>query len=136
MKRLSLLSILSFALALAGCSGAGGPSKSIHVTMTDFAFSPNAFTVPAGEEIAVELTNNGAVAHSFIIMQAGQNVQSHFTEADKSKVLWEVTAVPPGESMKTSFTAPADAGEYEIVCGVAGHFEAGMVAKLRVVKGQ
>jgi uncharacterized cupredoxin-like copper-binding protein len=103
--------------------------------MTDFAFSPNAFTVPAGAEIAVELANNGAVTHSFLLMKAGQAVQGHFSDTDKANVYWAVPAVPPGESVKTTFTSPAEPGQYQIVCGVAGHFEAGMVAKLVVVKG-
>jgi len=138
MRRIVLLAAILGLLAfvLTACGGPSSPSKSIHVTMTDFQFSPASFTVPAGEPIAVELTNNGAVAHSFIIMKAGDQVQSHFTDADKPNVLWEVPAVAPGESVKDTFTSPSEPGQYQIVCGVAGHFEAGMVAKLNVVKGQ
>lgn len=136
MRRMSILVAVAVLLALAmgACGGPAGPSTSIRVTMTDFAFSPNAFTVPAGESISVEINNNGAVAHSFLIMEAGQQVQAHFTEADKANVFWEQAMVPPGESVKGSFTAPTEPGEYQIVCGISGHFEAGMVAKLVVVK--
>lgn len=135
MKKIiaSTLVISALALLLAGCGGGSEPSKSLKVTMTDFAFSPNAFTVPAGEEISVQVTNNGAVAHSFIVMQSGHTVQGHFTDADKPYVLWEVATVPPGESVKGSFTAPSAPGEYQLLCGIAGHFEAGMVGKLTVV---
>jgi uncharacterized cupredoxin-like copper-binding protein len=135
IKRFILPSlVLLAAVTLAACSGSSGPSKSIKVTMTDFTFSPTTFTVPAGEEISLEVSNNGAVTHSFIIMKAGQQVQSHFVEADKSNVYWEQAAVAPGTSIKATFTAPGEPGEYQIVCGIAGHFEAGMVAKLVVVK--
>ena len=123
-------------LALAACGGASGPTKSIQVTMTDFEFSPNAFTVPAGQDISVQITNNGAVTHTFLIMKAGYQVKDHFKGTDKANVFWAASEVPPGESVKASFTAPSQPGEYQIVCGVAGHFEAGMVAKLTVVKGQ
>ncbi len=129
-----VLAILVFVLV--ACAAGSAPSKSINVTMTDFAFSPNSFTVPAGEQISLDITNNGAVTHSFIIMKAGHEVQGHFTDADKPNVYWEATAIPAGESVKTSFTAPAQAGAYQILCGVAGHFEAGMVAKLSVVEPQ
>jgi uncharacterized cupredoxin-like copper-binding protein len=32
-----------------------------------------------------------------------------------------------------TFRAPAEAGDYQIVCGIPGHFQAGMIAKLTVV---
>lgn len=132
MRRIVLLAGL-LAFMLAGCGGPAKPSTAINVTTTDFAFSPNSFTVPAGQQISVDVTNNGAVTHSFIIMKQGTKVQTHFTDADKANIFWEVPAVPPGESRKDTFTAPDQPGEYQIVCGVAGHLEAGMVAKLVVV---
>jgi uncharacterized cupredoxin-like copper-binding protein len=129
-----ILVVIVHSLVLIACSGSGTPSKSVKVTMTDFSFSPNTFTVPAGQPISIEVTNNGAVQHSFLIMKQGHQIQAHFTEADKTNVYWEVASVPAGESVRDTFTAPADPGEYQIVCGIAGHFEAGMVAKLKVVQ--
>ena len=135
MKKTFLPSVLiGLALILAACSGSsGGASKSINVTITDFAFSPNSFTVPAGQQISFSAANNGAVQHSFVIMKLGYHVQTHFTEADKPNVFWQKLAIQPGQSVTDSFTAPTEPGEYEIVCEVGGHFEAGMVAKLIVV---
>lgn len=130
MKRISVLvAVLAFVL-----SSCGGPSTSLHVIMTDFAFTPNSFTVPAGQPISLELTNNGAATHSFIIMKAGTQVQGHFTDADKASVYWEQAAVSPGESVKVNFTAPSEPGDYQVVCGIPAHFESGMVATLTVVK--
>ena len=66
--------LIAAAIGLAACgAGASGPTTSIKVTMTDFEFSPNSFTVPAGKQISVSMTNNGATAHSFVIMQAVMN---------------------------------------------------------------
>jgi uncharacterized cupredoxin-like copper-binding protein len=134
MRRQSILPVVTMllAVALAAC-GSSGPSKSIRVMMTDFAFSPNTFTVPAGEQISLAITNDGGVTHSFIIMKAGKQVQGHFAEDDQANVYWEEAAIDAGKSVKDNFTAPSEPGEYQIVCGVAGHFEAGMVAKLIVV---
>lgn len=101
--------------------------------MTDFTFLPNAFTVPAGEQISLEATNSGAVAHSFLIMKLGQEVRTHFTPADKSKVYWAHEQLAPGTSVHETFTSPSEPGSYQVVCENAGHFEAGMVAKLVVV---
>ena len=130
MRRISVL-VLLLALALSSC---GGPSTSLHVVMTDFAFSPNAFTVPAGQPISLQLTNNGAATHSFIIMKAGTQVQGHFTDADKANVFWEQAAVAPGQSVNATFTSPGEPGDYQVVCGVPAHFESGMVATLTVEK--
>jgi uncharacterized cupredoxin-like copper-binding protein len=136
MKNLMYLIFLGLILSLilTACGGPAAPSRNLNVTMTDFTFSPNTFTVPAGEQISINATNNGAVAHSFIIMKSGYHVNTHFTDADKPNIFWEVEQITPGQSVTEKFTAPSDPGEYQIICGVAGHYEAGMVAKLIVVK--
>lgn len=137
MKRLTTLIILliSLSLGLAACGGgASGPSTSLKVTLTDFAFTPNSFTVPAGQKISISITNNGATTHSFAIMQAGHELKDHFTDADKAFIYWAEPQIVPGQTINASFTAPSQAGDYQVVCDIAGHFEAGMVAKLIVVK--
>ncbi len=130
--RKTVIFALLLVLTLSGCGG--GPSQSSRVIMTDFAFTPNTFTVPAAMPISIQLTNNGAATHSFIIMKAGTQVQGQFTDADKANVYWEESAVAPGESTKTTFNAPREPGQYQIICGVPGHLESGMVATLTVVK--
>lgn len=136
MKKISSLMIvvLSLSLILTACGGAGGASKSINVVLTDFAFSPNTFTVPAGQPISLSITNNGAVQHSFAIMKLGSQVSGRLTDADRPNMYWQKLAIQPGQTVSDSFTAPNDPGEYQILCEVPGHFEAGMVAKLIVVK--
>jgi uncharacterized cupredoxin-like copper-binding protein len=127
--------LLALAIGLAACGGgASGPSTSLKVTMTDFQFSPSSFSVPAGQQISATITNNGATTHSFVIMQAGHEVKDHFTDADKAYIYWAEPQVLPGQTIKTSFTAPSQPGDYQVLCDIAGHFEAGMVAKLNVVK--
>lgn len=138
MKRLFKILFLTAGLLLAAtaCSGAGGnaPSTTINVTLTDFAFAPNTFTVPAGAQISFTALNNGVGDHSFLIMKKGYQIQNHFTDADKANIFWGKDPIAPGQTVTDSFTAPSDPGQYQIVCGVPGHFEAGMVAKLIVVK--
>ncbi len=121
-----------FSLILAGCGG--GPSNSIRVVMTDFQFTPNTFTVTAGQPVSIQLVNNGAATHTFIIMQAAYQIQDHFTDVDRSHIFWQETGVAPGQSTSATFTAPTDPGDYQVVCGIPAHFESGMVAKLVVVK--
>jgi uncharacterized cupredoxin-like copper-binding protein len=103
--------------------------------MTDFAFLPNALTVPAGEEITLTLTNSGAVAHDLMIMKLGQEISAtgHVGPDEHANVFWEQELLEAGETVKSTFTAPTEPGEYQIVCGVAGHLQAGMQARLIVV---
>ena len=118
---------------LTSCGGGGGASNSIDVTMTDFQFQPNQFTVPAGEEIAFSSDNNGAVIHNFVIMKLGTSAGDFFDEEDVPNVYWEVE-LPPGASKDTSFTAPSEPGTYEVVCRTEGHIMSGMTARLTVVQ--
>lgn len=118
---------------LTACAATSNPSQSIRVTMTDFTFTPNSFTVPAGAQISFEATNTGAVAHSFVVLKLGHILRAHFTPDDQAYVYWEQTEIPPGGTVQATFAAPPEPGEYQVVCAVGGHFEAGMVAKLVAV---
>jgi uncharacterized cupredoxin-like copper-binding protein len=134
MKRTFIIAAVLLSLILDSCGG-GGPSTTINVTMTDFQFQPNQFTVPAGQEITFNSTNNGAVVHNFVIMKYGTTAGDMFDEEDIPNVYWEVE-IQPGGSVNTSFTAPTEPGEYEVVCRTEGHIASGMVAKLTVVPSE
>ena len=132
MKKLFYFILILLALALSACQS-GGPSTKLNVEMTDFAFTPNHFTVPAGEEITVNIAHHGIVVHEFIIMKPGTNAGEHFDEDDIPNV-YKLVEVPPGHSQSFTFTAPAEPGDYQVVCGIAGHIESGMIATLTVVE--
>lgn len=129
-----LFVLLGMSLLLSAC-GVGGPTTSINVTMTDFKFEPMEFTVPAGQEITVNATNNGAVEHEFVIFKLGQTAGEKFGDEDEENIYWEVE-VQPGQSSTATFTAPTEPGEYSVTCGIEGHLEAGMNGKLTVVAGE
>jgi uncharacterized cupredoxin-like copper-binding protein len=131
MKKILPLTFILFALVLSAC-GPSKPSTKINVDMTDFAFTPNQFTIPAGQEITLQVTHNGSVTHDFIIMKYGAEVGGHFNEEDQPNTYWQIE-VQPGESKTFTFTAPGQTGTYQIVCGMAGHVEAGMVGELEVI---
>ena len=133
MKKYSLMLILFLSLILSAC-GAKGPSTTIDVTMTDFKYTPDAFTIPAGKEITINAVNTGAVKHEFVIFNLGNSAGDKFGPEDEGNIYWEVE-VDPGASVSETFTAPSDPGEYSITCGIEGHLEAGMNAKLTVVAG-
>ena len=134
-KPLVLVSVIFvLSLVLAACGG-GGPSTDIKITMTDFKFEPMEFSVPAGQVITVNATNNGAVEHEFVIFKLGTDAGEKFGDEDEDNIYWEVEVLP-GQTATTSFTAPTEPGEYYITCGIEGHLEAGMVGKLIVVAGE
>lgn len=123
--------ILGLSLALSACGG-GGPSTNIKVNMTDFMFDPTEFTVPAGQEITVTATNDGAVEHEFVIFKLGTDAGEKFGPEDEDNIYWEIEVLP-GETATETFTAPTEPGTYYVTCGIEGHLEAGMQASLTVV---
>jgi len=135
MKRILMIAAVLFSLLLTSCGGAGGASKSINITMTDFQFQPNQFTVPAGQEITFTSANNGAVVHNFVIIKLGTSAGPMFDEEDVPNVYWEVELLP-GADISTSFTAPTEPGDYEVVCRTEGHIASGMTGKLTVVAAE
>jgi len=132
--RLSVLSVL-FGLLLVSCGGGSGPSDKINVTMTDFHFTPDVFSIPAGQTITVNARNDGAVVHEFVLMKSGLTIGEAFGPEDEENIYWEVE-VDPGQSKTETFTAPTEPGDYQIVCGTEGHFAAGMVGSLKIVESK
>ena len=130
--RLSVLSVL-FALLLVSCGGGSGPSDKINVTMTDFHYTPDVFTIPAGQTITINIRNDGAVLHEFVLMKPGLTIGESFGPEDEENIYWEVE-VDPGQSKTETFTAPTELGDYQVVCGTEGHFAAGMVGSLKIVE--
>lgn len=135
MKNSFIYTAVLFSLLLVSCGGASGPSTTIDVTMTDFQFQPSQFTVPAGQEISFSSSNNGAVVHNFVIMKLGTTAGPMFDEEDIPNVYWEVELLP-GATTETSFTAPTEPGEYQVVCRTEGHIASGMTSKLIVVPAE
>jgi plastocyanin len=128
-RKLVFLFILIFGVLIFGAC-ASGPEK-ISVTTTEFKFEPTSWTVPAGGEVEITLTNNGALDHEWVIIKKGMEVTIPFDDDDEDKVYWEMEA-GPGETKTETFTAPGEAGTYSIVCGTPAHLEQGMSGTLIV----
>ena len=113
------------AMLLAACSGGGGASPqapasgaTFNVVATEFAFNPNTFKASVGQPITFKITNNGQVDHTFVIMGLDGK------EAAKA-------SIKTGATETLQFT-PTAAGDYPIICNLAGHKDAGMTAMLSV----
>lgn len=132
MKKIWWILFTLMSILLSSCGSANVPSTTLQIVMSDFKYEPAEFTVPAGKEITLNLKNEGAVAHEFVIMKLGQSAGEKFGPEDEDNIYWEVE-LDPGQSVTVTFTAPTEAGTYEVVCGTEGHLEAGMKGTLTVV---
>ncbi len=84
-------------LLLAACGTADGDA--IEVVATDFSFEPTSISVDQGEEVTIELDNQGDAEHSFTAEDLGIDVEAE-----------------GGSTAEGSFTAPETDGTFEFVC--------------------
>jgi uncharacterized cupredoxin-like copper-binding protein len=121
-------------LLLSACGGApAAPAQTAQITvdMVEFMFNPETLRVPAGAQVELTLINSGALEHEWVIMNLGTQASEPFDENDEANIYWEKEVAPRSQEVET-FTAPTEPGEYQIVCGIAGHLEAGMTGTLIV----
>jgi plastocyanin len=130
-SRLLLVALAAPVLLLASCGDDGDEaSTSIDATASEFQFEPDSWTVPAGEQFSIEFQNDGSVEHEWAVIKLGEDIESE-DEFAEDKVLFEVEAVPAGDSTTQSFTVD-EAGDYQVICALETHFDAGMEGTLTV----
>jgi uncharacterized cupredoxin-like copper-binding protein len=131
MKKIPFAVILVLGLALA-FTACGPRSVTLNVHATDTGYDSKVYTVPAGANVTLHMTNDGTMEHEFAILKLGQQVSLPFSDDDEAKIFWELDGVAAGETKSDTFSAPTEPGEYSVVCGLPGHIEKGMVATLIV----
>lgn len=135
--RPGLVMLAIVALALVACSGGNEASTELTATVQEFQFTPSTWTVPAGEQITIDITNAGTVTHEWVLLQEGVTITS---EEDLPETEEELLAdfvnveeeVEVGETKTLTFEAPP-AGTYQIICAIEGHFDGGMEGTLTSV---
>jgi uncharacterized cupredoxin-like copper-binding protein len=118
---------------------AGDPKKvtrTITFHMTDkMRFDPSQITVKQGETIRFVVRNNGKIMHEMVIGTM-KDLKEHAEQMKKFPDMEHdepyMAHVAPGKSEEIiwQFTK---AGEFDFACLIAGHFDAGMVGKIRVI---
>jgi uncharacterized cupredoxin-like copper-binding protein len=122
--------VLSSMLSACGSQGSLAVSTTQNVEMGEFMFTPSEMAVPVGKEVTLNLKNNGSIEHDFVVLKKGVVAVLPFdADAQKGDILFEAR-LGSGKSQIYTFTLP-EVGNYEIVCSVPGHLEAGMKARLR-----
>jgi len=135
MKKILL--IVVFAFALTACSTTNkatldGPNKAtLNVKATGEGYDASTYEIPAGADVTVHFTNDAPLPHEFAILKKGEHVTPPYQKKDEVKIMWKLTS-QTGETRSDSFKAPAEPGEYDIICTFPGHLEYGMKAKLVV----
>ena len=118
---------------------AGDPQKitrTITFHMSDkMRFDPSQITVKQGETIRFVARNNGKIMHEMVIGTM-KDLKEHAEQMKKFPGMEHdepyMAHVAPGKSEEIiwQFTK---AGEFDFACLIAGHFDAGMVGKVKVV---
>ncbi|MHB8455961.1 MAG: cupredoxin domain-containing protein [Acidiferrobacterales bacterium] len=118
---------------------AGAVTKTVTVTALDtMRFEPARVSVNAGQTVRFIIRNAGKIAHEFVI---GDRVEQSEHEAEmqanpKMKMDRDPNGVTigPGRTQELIWKFPEQAGKIEYACHEPGHFAAGMVGYVHVVR--
>jgi len=120
-----------------GIAGTAKPGvRTVEIKMTDnMRFSPDLVEIKQGETVRFVHTNNGKIMHEFVLgtkkeldehaalmkkfpgMEHDEPYMAHVAAGKKGEIVWNFNRV----------------GEFDFACLLPGHYEAGMVGKIRVV---
>ncbi len=121
--------------------GIAGDAKAVKRTVEvkmsdDMRFTPNQIEVKQGETVRFIMKNDGKVMHEFVIgtkkdldehaalmlkfpnMEHDEPYMAHVAPSKTGEVVW-------------TFNRP---GDFDFACLIAGHYQAGMVGKIKVSK--
>ena len=106
--RMMMLVVASGAVLVLGACGDDdddddGASTSIEATASEFQFEPDSWTVPAAQQFTIAFENEGTIEHEWAVLKLGEDITSE-DEFAEDKVLFEVEAIPAGESTDQQFT--------------------------------
>lgn len=130
-NRVALVSLVLAAFGVVACSSGGGETNGgdrpalteLTTSIVEYQFTPDTWKVPAGEQITITITNDGALKHEWVLLQEGVRIASE-AEFEEGFVNVE-QEVEPGQTQTLTFQAPA-AGTYQVICAIPGHFDAGL----------
>lgn len=110
-------------------------SRLLEVVMTDdMRFTPSAVKVGEGETLRIVVRNAGQVMHELVIgdrdsLEEHAALMMRFPGMEHDEPY--MAHVPPGETAEIVWTFNR-AGEFEFACLLPGHYQAGMLATVKV----
>lgn len=115
LSRRTASAVGTLLMAVAGCAG----TTVTEVVMDEFGYAPDLVEVPASAQGHVlTLVNDGELPHDFSVEGLPADTPVHLAVLPGGQAPYPLPALP--------------AGEYVIYCGIEGHREAGMEARLVV----
>jgi uncharacterized cupredoxin-like copper-binding protein len=138
MKQFAIALFVALAFGLTACGVSDTRvMQAAQVEANEFNFLPATIEVEAGKPVKLTLLNKGTVEHDFSVIEilvsdvkTTSDSHGHEMSAMAIQPKLHVAAVAKKSSV-IEFT-PTRPGTYDVLCTVAGHKEAGMVAKLIV----
>jgi uncharacterized cupredoxin-like copper-binding protein len=143
--------VVSAVVVVSACGGdapvTAPPPRVLEINVSDFSFSPAFAEVRPGERVTLVLKNFGIYEHEFmagrdaVVGKGYANDWLAAAGADSSSGhemghTGVGIRVAPNETATVTIVVPADAGEFEFGCFIAGHYESGMKGKLIVVSNR
>ncbi|TDP63099.1 putative cupredoxin-like copper-binding protein [Roseateles toxinivorans] len=110
--------------------------RTIQVRMTDaMRFVPDQLTVRQGETVRIVIRNEGAMLHEFVLgtkkeLDEHAALMLKFPDMEHDEPY--MAHVPAGKSGEIVWTFNR-AGDFDFACLIAGHYQAGMVGRVKVV---
>ena len=136
MTRLPLALLLGVALTIAACAGASEtipPDVDVAVRMQDYKVLLSVDTVKPGT-VRFGIKNEGGMEHSFELLRTDLPFDKLPTTGDakarEDGLVKQVKSLGVGKVAVV--TADLAAGNYVIICNVAGHYQLGMRLALAV----
>ena len=109
--------------------------RTIKISMSDtMRFTPDMIAVKQGDTVRISLKNNGKILHEMVI-GTKKELEEHAALMVKFPTMEHeepyMAHIPPGKTGQIIWTFNK-AGEFDFACLIAGHYQAGMVGKIKV----
>ncbi len=134
---------MTLTTVLVGACGSGSynaddeVSNDISGTLKEWSVNVDATSARAGE-VKFSIKNVGTIGHEFLVVKTDildgeiPLVGDRFEEPSEGlEVIEEIGEYPAGETKELTLTL--ESGNYQLVCNLAGHYEAGMHTTFTVV---
>lgn len=119
--------------------GIGGDAKAVKHTILigmsdEMRFTPDKIEVKQGETVRFAMKNKGKLLHEFVI-GTKKDLEEHAALMVKFPAMEHdepyMAHVPPGKTGEIIWNFNR-AGDFDFACLIAGHYQAGMVGKIKV----